>query len=106
MDDLVKTLKRVNDLKALLTVSDDDPKGFPAIKTIYNKPAFLKWKEQAIFQLRLLKPEAVVQDTIALLENRFKKGWTDEQDFRELQAKIDVQIKIILISFCRQKAMR
>ena len=90
MDDLIKTLNRVNDLKALLTVSDDVSKGFPAVKTIYNKPAFLKWKEQAMLQLRMLKPEPIIKDTITLLADRFKTGWTDEQDFGELQAKIGV----------------
>lgn len=90
MDDLIKILSKIDDIKALLAVSDDVSEGFPAVKTIYNKPAFLKWKEQALIQLQLLKPAPIIQDTIALLANRFKTGWTDERDFRELQAKIDV----------------
>lgn len=78
----------MNDLKALLTVNPGTSKGFPAVKTIYNKPEFLEWKEKTLLLLRSLKPEPIIMDTIALLNDGFKSGWKDETNFRELQAKI------------------
>ena len=88
MEDIIKTLQKVNDLKALLTVNPGTSKGFPAVKTLYNKPEFLAWKEKTLLLLRSLKPEPIIMDTIALLNDGFKSGWKDETNFRELQAKI------------------
>lgn len=88
MEDIIKTLQKVNDLKALLTVNPGISKGFPAVKTIYNKPEFLAWKEKTLLQLRSLKPEPIITDTITLLNDGFKSGWNDETNFRDLQAKI------------------
>ena len=88
MEDIIKTLQKVNDLKALLTVQPGTSKGFPAVKTIYNKPEFLEWKEKTLLLLRSLKPELIITDTIALLNDGFKSGWKDEENFRDLQAKI------------------
>ena len=88
MEDIIKTLQKVNDLKALLTVNPGISKGFPAVKTIYNKPEFLAWKEKTLLQLRSLKPEPIITDTITLLNDGFKSGWKDETNFRDLQVKI------------------
>ena len=92
MEDIIENLQKVNDLKALLTVNPGTPKGFPAVKTIYNKPEFLAWKEKTLLLLRSLKPEPIITDTIALLNDGFRLGWEDEKNFRELQAKIAVII--------------
>lgn len=88
MEDIIENLKKVNDLKALLTVNPGTPKGFPAFKTIYNKSEFLAWKEKTLLLLRSLKPEPIITDTIALLNDGFRSGWNDEINFRELQVKI------------------
>lgn len=88
MEDIIKTLLKVDDLESLLTVNPRTSKAFPEVKTIYNKPEFLAWKEKTLLLLRSLKPEPIITDTIALLNDGFKSGWKDETNFRDLQAKI------------------
>lgn len=89
MSEVLQILEQVNQLERMLTRSSEGARGFPTVKTIYNKPEFLRWKEQALLQLRSLKPEPLVEETIKLLSDGFKTGWNDEQAFRDLKAKVN-----------------
>lgn len=95
MSDILQTLKQFDDLKKLLTVNSEVTKGFPSVKTIYNKPEFLTWKEKALLQLSSLKPKPLINDTITLLTDGFKTGWDDERDFNNLQAKMSTIVENI-----------
>lgn len=95
MKDVITTLQKVNDFEVLLTVNSGTLNGFPAVKTIYDKPEFLAWKEKALFLLHSLKQEPIIADTISLLNSGFKSGWKDATNFRDLQAKISTIISNI-----------
>lgn len=92
MGEQFEVLKQVKELQKLLTLEPPVPDGLPfsRSKTIYSKPEFIRWKENAIYQLQTLKQEPIIVETIALL-NGFN-GWNDESDFEKLQSKIDVII--------------
>lgn len=93
MSEQFQVLKEVENLKKFLTLEAPIPNGIAMTrkKTIYSKPEFIKWKENAIYQLQTLKQEPIIVETIELL-NSFD-GWHDESDFEKLQSKIDVIIK-------------
>ena len=89
MDKNFQILNQVSNLKKYFTYKDGISDGFPFKgKMIYNVPEFIKWKENALFQLSGLKQEPIVEETKELL-NGFN-GWNDDKDFQELQAKIDI----------------
>ena len=92
MGEQFEVLKQINGLRELLTLEPPVPGGviMPRLKTIYSKPEFIRWKENAIYQLQTLKQEPIITETIELL-NGFN-GWRDESDFEKLQSKIDVII--------------
>lgn len=92
MGEQFEILKQINGLRELLTLEPPVPDGviMPRLKTIYSKPEFIRWKENAIYQLQTLKQEPIITETIELL-NGFN-GWRDESDFEKLQSKIDVII--------------
>ena len=43
-----------------------------------------------IYQLQTVPQDQLIQETIALLDNGFKNGFTDERDFRELKEKLNL----------------
>lgn len=92
MGEQFEVLKQVGELRKLLTLEPPIPNGvaMPRLKTIYSKPEFISWKENAIYQLQTLKQEPIITETIKIL-NGFN-GWRDESDFEKLQSKIDVII--------------
>ena len=62
----------------------------PGLKTIYNKPQFINWKERLRFQLQKLKREAIVIETLDLLDNGFTTGIKDEKSFNTLKSKLGI----------------
>lgn len=48
------------------------------------------WKTQLKFQLQAVPQDQLIQETIAVLDNGFQTGYTDEKDFRELKAKLNL----------------
>lgn len=61
----------------------------PDLKTIHTKEEFLRWKGELRHHIQKLKPAPLVVDILHLLENSFKNGFTDEQDFRNLRSKLE-----------------
>lgn len=49
----------------------------------------MRWKEELRHHIQKLKPDPLVVDILHLLENSFKNGFTDEQDFRNLRSKLE-----------------
>ena len=86
MGEQFEVLKQIEELRELLTLEPPAPDGviMPRLKTIYSKPEFIRWKENAIYQLQTLKQEPIITETIELL-NGFN-GWRDESDFAKLQS--------------------
>lgn len=61
-------------------------KGFPQIENIYSQPVFIDWSEEVKIELRKLKQDELVTDTLALFD-KFT-GWTDKKLFNELGSKL------------------
>lgn len=61
-------------------------KGFPQIENIYSQPIFTDWSEQIKVELRKLKQDELIKETLALFD-KFT-GWTDKKLFRELGSKL------------------
>ncbi|GEM_PF-330925 len=93
MGEQFEVLKQAEGLRKYLTLEPPMPDGvlMPRLKTIYSKPEFIRWKENAIYQLQTLKQEPIIAETIELI-NGFN-GWSDESDFEKLLSKIDVIIR-------------
>lgn len=86
--ELIEILNKTSEIEKLLV-----PAGgsfMPTTKIINNKPAFILWKSKLQYQLQHIKQEPVIIDTLALLDNGFKNGFSDENDFNELKAKLSI----------------
>jgi serine/threonine protein kinase len=94
MDKRLEIFNQVSGINRYFVYENHISDGFPFKgKVLYNSPEFIRWKENALFQLYGLKQEPVVMETIELL-NGFN-GWHDEEDFQKLQAKMEIIIKNI-----------
>lgn len=58
------------------------------LKTIYNKPEFLRWKEQLCFELKKITNDSFIDEIIDLLTGF--SGFADESRFRKLESKLYV----------------
>ena len=86
--ELIDILNQTSDMEKLLT-----PTGgsfMPDTKTINGKVEFQIWRAELKRILQTLKQQPLIVETIELLDNGFKTGWTDEKDFINLQAKLKV----------------
>ncbi len=90
--DLLTLLNKTSKIETLLTTASGT--GIPwqktVLRTINDKPEFVLWKAQLKYQLQAAPQDQLIQDTIAILDNGFKNGFTDESDFRELKAKLNL----------------
>ena len=59
MGEQFETLKQAEGLRKFLTLEPPIPHdlAMPRLKTIYSKPEFIRWKENALYQLQTLKQE-------------------------------------------------
>ena len=91
-ESLLTLLNKTSEIETLLTTASGT--GIPwqktVLKTINDKPEFVLWKNQLKYQLQAAPQDQLIQETIALLDNGFKNGFTDERDFRELKAKLNL----------------
>ena len=91
-ESLLSLLNKTSEIESLLTTSSGP--GAPWLKTVlrtlYDKPEFVLWKTQLKFQLQAVPQDQLIQETIAVLDNGFQTGYTDEKDFRELKAKLNL----------------
>lgn len=86
--ELIDVLNKTSDMEKLLT-----PTGgsfMPNTKTINSKVEFQIWKAELKRILPMLKQQPLIVETLELLDNGFKNGFTDEKDFIRLQAKLKV----------------
>lgn len=86
---LSELIAQTSTIEKLLTVNPS-ASFMPTLKTIYNKVDFKIWQAKLKEELRKLKQEGVVSETIDLLTNGFKNGFTDEKDFNALKANLAV----------------
>lgn len=86
--DLIDVLNKTSEIEKLLTSTDSSY--IPNIKTINEKVEFKIWKAKLKQQLRKLKQEPLIVETLQLLDNGFKNGFTDERDFNDLKANLAV----------------
>lgn len=84
--ELINSLNKVNEIEKLF--SSEDSGFMPNIKTIKNNPEFLSWKNELKYYLQKIKQESLIIETLDLLNNGFKNGFTDENDFNDLKAKL------------------
>lgn len=61
-------------------------KGFPQVNNIYSQPVFIDWSEKVKVELRKLKQDELIRETLALFD-KFT-GWTDKKLFNELGSKL------------------
>ena len=91
-ESLLTLLNKTSEIETLLTTASGT--GIPwqktVLRTINDKPEFVLWKNQLKYQLQTAPQDQLIQETIALLDNGFKNGFTDERDFRELKAKLNL----------------
>ena len=98
--ELVSILNKTAEIKKLLT-----PMGgsfVPDLKTLYRKTDFLNWKEELKHQLHKLKQNPLIIEILQLLEEGFQTGFTDEQDFDNLQVKLNV-LSSHLDEYCEER---
>ncbi len=84
--ELVDVLNKTTEISKLLT-----PRAgsfMSGLKTINEKIEFQTWKEELKLQLGELKKDRIIVETLELLDNGFKNGFTDAQDFNNLQGKL------------------
>lgn len=84
--ELVDVLNKTTEISKLLT-----PRAgsfMSGLKTINEKIEFQTWKEELKFQLGKLKKDHIIIETLELLDNGFKTGFTDAHDFNNLQGKL------------------
>ena len=65
-----------------------DMPGIPIIDKIYNEPIFITWRENVKAEIRKLKQDELVEETIRLLDGF--TGWNDKNMFGILEAKLNV----------------
>lgn len=91
-ESLLTLLNKTSEIETLLTTTSGT--GIPwqktVLRTIHDKPEFVLWKTQLKHQLQAAPQDQLIQETIALLDNGFQTGFTDERDFRELKAKLNL----------------
>ena len=91
-ESLLTLLNKTSEIETLLTTASGI--GIPwqktVLRTINDKTEFVLWKNQLKYQLQIAPQDKLIQETIALLDNGFKNGFTDERDFRELKAKLNL----------------
>ena len=89
---LLTLINKTSEIETLLSTANGT--GIPwqktILRTISDKPEFVLWKTQLKYQLQAAPQDQLIQETIALLDNGFKNGFTDERDFRELTAKLNL----------------
>lgn len=88
MKELSDVLKRTSDIEKHLK-----PTGgsfMPNIKTINRNPDFQIWTTELKRELQMMKQDSLVVDTLQILDNGFKNGFTDEKDFIALKGKLSV----------------
>lgn len=85
-------INKTSEIEKLLTAASGT--GFPRQKTvwrtIYDKPEFVLWKNQLKYKLQEAPQDQLIQETVDLLDKGFSNGFTDEKDFRELKAKLNL----------------
>ena len=62
----------------------------PNVKTINRDSDFQIWKTELKRELQMMKQDSLVVDTLQILDNGFKNGFTDEKDFISLKGKLSV----------------
>ncbi len=82
--ELFKLVERTPEIEQLFAT---DP-SFPAVQTINGSVDFKIWAAELKRELLKLKQDGLVAETIALLTNRFKNGFTDRSDFNSLKANL------------------
>ena len=88
MKEFSDVLKRTSDIEKHLK-----PTGgsfMPSVKTINRNPDFQIWKTELKRELQMMKQDSLVVDTLQILDNGFKNGFTDEKDFIALKGKLSV----------------
>lgn len=90
----VNTIMEKEKLLELLNRVYDFEKSFDVdptlkFKTISKNTDFQKWRTELKSELQKMKQDVLVGDILQLLNNRFKNGFTDEKDFKELKGEID-----------------
>lgn len=89
---LLALLNKTSEIEKLLTTASGT--GIPwqktTLRTIYDKPEFVLWKNQLKYLLQDVPRDQVIQETIDLLNNGFRNGFSYEKDFRELKAKLNL----------------
>ena len=86
--ELIDVLNQTSDMEKLLTPTGG--RFMPDTKTINSKVKFQIWRAELKRILQMLKQQPLIVETLELLDNGFKTGWTDEKDFINLQAKLKV----------------
>lgn len=81
---LFELIDKIPEVKKAFTTPDT--KGFPQIENIYSQPVFIDWSEEVKVELRKLKQDELVEETITLFD-KFT-GWTDKRLFNELASKL------------------
>lgn len=81
---LFDLIDKIPEIKKAFTTPNT--KGFPQIENIYSQPVFIDWSEEVKVELRKLKQDELVKETIALFD-KFT-GWTDKKLFNELSSKL------------------
>lgn len=91
-ESLLALLNKTSEIETLLTAESGTGMSWqkPVLRTINDKPEFVLWKNQLKYQLQKAPQDPIIQETIALLDNGFQNGFTDERDFRELKAKLNL----------------
>lgn len=91
-ESLFELLDKTSDIEKLLTTANGN--GIPwhktILKTIRDKPEFVMWKTRLKYALQEAPQDQIIKDTIAILDNGFLTGFTDEKDFRELKERLNL----------------
>ena len=82
--ELIQLVDRVPEIEQLFAA---DP-SFPTVQTINGSVDFKIWAAELKRELLKLKQEGLVAETVTLLTNRFKNGFTDRSDFNTLKANL------------------
>ncbi len=88
MKQLSDVLKRTSDIEKKLKPTGGN--FMPNVKTINRDPDFQIWKTELKRELQMMKQDSLVVDTLQILDNGFKNGFTDEKDFIALKGKLSV----------------